>query len=210
MRNMRIGERLLLLIGAALLLAGCGQAAVIATATPGAAGPSGEGTASPNPTNPPSATSAGQTPTPEAPPTITVGPMIVGTSEPATGAITSPPLRDITPVAPPSGAGVVITPNAGGVAEVNVDLPGATVQLQTGDTLQVNLTGNYDWGITVANPAVLSVVGAAPATGAGRAVYKAAQRGETTMLLTGDPPCLKSNPPGGLMSRGIEFTVIVR
>src|SRR5690242_3240970 len=209
MRNMRIGERLLLLIGAALLLAGCGQAAVIATATPGAAGPSGEGTASPNPTNPPTAT-AGQTPTSEAATTITVGPMIVGTSEPATGSITSPPLRDITPVAPPSGAGVVITPNAGGVAEVNVDLPGATVQMQTGDTLQVNLTGNYDWGITVANPPVLKVVSAAPTTGAGRAVYTAAQAGDTTLVLTGDPPCRKSNPPCGLMSRVIEFKVSVR
>lgn len=210
MRNMRIGGRLLLLIGAALLLAGCGQAAVVATATPGAAGPTGEGTASPNPTNPPTATSAGQTPTPEAPTTITVGPMIVGTSEPSTGPITSPPLRDITPVAPPSGVGVVITPNAGGVAEVNVDLPGATVQMQTGDTLQVNLTGNYDWGITIANPAVLNVVSAAPTSGAGRAVYTAAQTGETTLVLTGDPPCRKSNPPCGLMTRVIEFKVIVR
>jgi len=93
---------------------------------------------------------------------------------------------------------------------VNVDMTGATVQLQTGDTLQVNLTGNYDWGITLANPAVLSVVSAAPATGAGRAVYKAAQAGDTSVLLTGDPPCLKSNPPCGLMSRGIEFKVVVR
>jgi hypothetical protein len=210
MRNMRIGGRLLLLIGAALLLAGCGQAAVVATATPGAGGPSGEGTASPSPTNPPTATPTGQPPTSAAPATVTVGSITVGTSEPATGPITSPPLRDITPVAPPSGVGTVITPNAGGVAEVNVDLPGATVQLQTGDTLQVNLTGNYDWGITIANPAVLRVVSAAPATGAGRAVYKAAQAGETNLLLTGDPPCLKSNPPCGLMSRGIEFKVIVR
>ena len=210
MRNMRFGGRLLLLIGAALLLAGCGQAAVVATATPGAAGPTGEGTASPNPTNPPTATSAGQTPTPEAATTITVGPMIVGTSEPSTGPITSPPLRDITPVAPPSGVGVVITPNAGGVAEVNVDLPGATVQMQTGDTLQVNLTGNYDWGVTLGNPAVLNVVSAAPASGAGRAVYTAARAGETTLVLTGDPPCRKANPPCGLMTRVIEFKVIVR
>lgn len=210
MRNMRFGGRLLLLIGAALLLAGCGQAAVVATATPAASGPSGEGTASPNPTPPPTATSAGQTPTPEAAATFTVGPVIVGTSAPTTGPITSPPLRDITPVAPPSGVGAVITPDAGGVAAVNVDLTGATVQLQTGDTLQVNLTGNYDWSVTLANPAVLSVVSAPPATGAGRAVYKAAQAGQTTLLLAGDPPCLKSNPPCGLMSRAIEFTIIVR
>jgi hypothetical protein len=210
MRNMRFGGRVLLLIGAALLLAGCGQAAVVATATPGASGPGGEGTASPNPTSPPTAPATGQTPTSAAPATVTVGSITIGTSEPATGPITSPPLRDITPVAPPSGAGVVITPGAGGVAEVNVDLTGATVQLQTGDTLQVNLTGNYDWGVTLADPAVLSVVSAPPATGAGRAVYKAAQAGQTTLLLAGDPPCLKSNPPCGLMSRAVEFTIIVR
>jgi hypothetical protein len=204
----RVLVPLLTLLGAAVLLAGCGQAALLPTPTPSdsngapAEGPTGTPPPAP-PTAMPTETAASPSAPAAASPTLAV---IVGTSLPSSGSVLSPPLRDITPVGPPT-PGPPMTPDAGGTVTVGMDDNGRSVELRVGDTLQLALPSSYDWSVTLTNTAILSPVGA---VAGGQSQYKAAQAGTTALLAGGDPPCRKAQPPCEMPSRFVQVNVIVR
>ncbi|HMA35273.1 MAG TPA: hypothetical protein VKY74_12460 [Chloroflexia bacterium] len=228
----RITGPLLLLVGVALLVVGCGQVAGLATPTPGqpvssqptdtpppatAAPASSQPTDTPPPAtaapedhvNPPIGRNLTGSPTPA--PSTTSPPMIsgpiVGTSIAPTGSTLGPPLRDITPL-PPGGTPLVLTPDATGT--VVLTLAGEhqwTVEMKTGNTLQLALGNSYDWTVTVANPAVLGLAGPSPDPGQGR--YTALQPGQTLLTILADPHCRKVTPPCGMPSRIFAVTIVV-
>ncbi len=180
---------LLLLIGAMLMLSGCGPAGQPATATPGESGA---------PTEPPA--SAANTP-------AAVGAVVVGTSV-SSGPITGPPLRDMTPiVTTPGSARPVMTPGSDKTVIATMDDNGRSVSLAPGDTLKLALTPGLDWTISVADPGVLQSQGPGALVG-GVGQYTARNAGKTALTGVGDPPCRKSTPPCGAPSQ--IFTLIVK
>jgi hypothetical protein len=187
-----------LALGVALLLAGCG-AALVASPTPdgaGGAGASEGGSAAlPSPTAPAPTAAPG------------VGAVEVGTSI-ATGPVTSPPLRDITPI---SGAphGPAVTPDAQGVASVTLPQDaGAQVTLKVGDTLRLTLGPGSEWSLTPSDPAILGPLTGAGAPGAYN--YQARAAGAVSISATADPLCRQANPPCGAPTQVFQITVTVR
>lgn len=198
MSNLRRGLGALplwLALGVALLLAGCG-AAVVATPAPGGAPtPDGGSAPLPSPSEPAATPGAG------------VGAVEVGTSI-ASGPVTSPPLRDITPISGPP-AGPAVTPDAQGGATVTLPQDaGAQVILKVGDTLRLALGPGFDWTLTPGDPAILSDVSAPGAPAARR--YQARAAGASSISATADPLCRKANPPCGAPTQVFQITVTVR
>ncbi|HUS15979.1 MAG TPA: hypothetical protein VM536_13315 [Chloroflexia bacterium] len=225
---------LLVLAGAALVLAGCGgqpdqpaapSTAVtlpVATVAPTAPPATAESPAVAQANSPTSvaataAPAAGSPSAEEGPrpvikatvvpgevPPTAIGP-VVSTSVPGTGPILSPPLREITPeVAVP----VRVTPDASGMARITSLDMDQTVILQVGNTLQIALEGGYEATITEPDPSILGVMTAGPAAGTG--VYKALKAGQTSMMIQADPPCRKATPPCEAPTRIIRVAITVQ
>lgn len=188
---------LLLLIGAMMMLSGCGQAGQPATATPGESG---------TPTEPPA--SAANTPAAVgATPAGQGGAVVVGTSS-SSGPITGPPLRDMTPgVVTPGSARPVMTPGSDKTVTATRADDGRSVSIAPGDTLKLALTPGLDWTISVSDPAVLQPQGPGALVG-GVGQYTARNAGKTALTGVGDPPCRKVTPPCGAPSQ--IFTLIIK
>lgn len=159
-------------------------------------------TATPRPPTrtPAPARPAADTPTPSSPQVI-VGTAISG------GPITSPPLRDITPVVPGT---VQVTADANGLATVTLPPPGSSfrvvVSLQSGQHLRFVLGQGEDWGFNGENNAILRLTN----TETFGREYDAIATGTVTLEVNADPACLKSTPPCGRPSRMFVVTVNVR
>jgi len=141
-------------------------------------------------------------------PTSSSPPMIVGTSVAGGGPVTSPPLRDITPL-PPGGLAVTVTAAASG--EATLDLPlnnRPTVQLQSGQRLRLNLGAGYDWTISGDTGPIL-VAGNGGINPAVR-LYTARQAGTVALQITADPTCRQATTPCERPSYFYTIPVIVR
>jgi hypothetical protein len=143
---------------------------------------------------------AAETPTPGSPQVI-VGTAVAG------GPVTSPPLRDITPVVPGT---VQVTADASGVATVTLPPPGSSfrvvVDLRSGQRLHFVLGQGDDWGFNGENNAILRLTN----TETFAREYDAIATGTVTLEVSADPACLKSTPPCGRPSRLFVVTVNVR
>ncbi|HKV41630.1 MAG TPA: hypothetical protein VJX67_20670 [Blastocatellia bacterium] len=88
---------------------------------------------------------------------------------------------------------------------------GTTVNLNMGDHLFVYLGTTYDWSVPTFDP---NVMGPVPGVGTliigAQALLQTENPGQTTLTLTGDPPCRKVTPPCELPSIRFQITVTVQ
>ena len=80
---------------------------------------------------------------------------------------------------------------------------GGTVQLKQGDQFALDLPEGYTWGVTIADEAIVGRVQGEETT------YQALQPGSTTLVVSGDPICLRSRPSCLIPSRSFEIAVAV-
>ncbi len=86
---------------------------------------------------------------------------------------------------------------------------GQTIELQTGQHFLLALGTGYDWRITVADQTIVSRVPNITVIQGAQGVYEAKKPGRTTLNATGDPECLKAQPPCGLPSRTFHVEIVV-
>jgi hypothetical protein len=121
---------------------------------------------------------------------------IVSTALPAAGSIGAAPTQ-------PAAA-------AGGTRTVTLADAGSTLTLRPGERFVLALGEQYDWQVTVADPAVVSrVVNITPIRGS-QGVYEAQESGQTTLNASGEPACRKAQPPCMMPSRLFQVQVVVQ
>lgn len=126
------------------------------------------------------------------------------------GAATCPTAQPIgvTVVVAESGTSPTPTPLQG---QRTIGLPSqnTTVELAVGETFELKLGGGMDWTVQIDDQ---SVVAREPGnlTPDSQGVFRALAAGSTTLRASGDPTCLKSNPPCAAPSFLFEITIVVR
>lgn len=80
---------------------------------------------------------------------------------------------------------------------------GGTLQLRRDNQFSLELPEGYTWGVTVADETIVGPVQGDAAT------FEARQPGNTTLLVSGDPTCLRSRPSCLIPSRSFEINVVV-
>jgi hypothetical protein len=89
---------------------------------------------------------------------------------------------------------------------ITLEDKGKTFKMKVGDSFLLNLgTDTYDWIVTVDNVNVLNLKMGVMAIQGAQGIYDALASGTATLSATGDPICLRSNPP--CASPSILFTV---
>jgi hypothetical protein len=111
-------------------------------------------------------------------------------------------------------AGSTETPATGGnpIPEGGITLEdrGKTFTMQVGDSFLLNLGMDiYNWAVTVDNENVLRRELNVAVIRAAQGTYQALAPGTVTLSASGDPLCLKSNPPCALPSILFTVTVVV-
>jgi hypothetical protein len=112
----------------------------------------------------------------------------------------------------PSLTPTIVTLESSPIPENGITLEdkGKIFKLKVGDSFLLNLgTDVYDWTVTVDNENVLNLkVGVMVIKGA-QGIYDALASGTATLSATGDPICLRSNPPCARPSILFTVTMIV-
>ncbi|VVB87762.1 Uncharacterised protein [uncultured archaeon] len=87
---------------------------------------------------------------------------------------------------------------------------GRTITLNVNETFLLKLGENFDWNITIDDPAIFSrVVNVLVVRGA-QGIYIAHKPGSATLTAVGSPECLKSKPPCGMPSILFRVNVVVQ
>jgi photosystem II stability/assembly factor-like uncharacterized protein len=86
---------------------------------------------------------------------------------------------------------------------------GQTTTLQVGGRFLLDLGAEYNWTVTVDDPAVVSRVVNVLTIRGSQGLYEARQPGRTTLNATGDPICRQAQPPCGAPSRLFRLQVVV-
>ncbi len=94
--------------------------------------------------------------------------------------------------------------------EITLDDNGKNITLGVNEQVLLKLGDQYNWTITVGDPAIISrVVNILVVRGA-QGVYETHRPGQTTLTATGDPPCRTANPPCAAPSILFQIQVIVQ
>jgi photosystem II stability/assembly factor-like uncharacterized protein len=86
---------------------------------------------------------------------------------------------------------------------------GQTITLQAGQRFLLDLGADYNWTVTVDDPAVVSRVVNVLTIRGSQGLYEAHQPGRTTLSATGDPLCRQAQPPCGAPSRLFRLQMVV-
>jgi photosystem II stability/assembly factor-like uncharacterized protein len=86
---------------------------------------------------------------------------------------------------------------------------GQTITLRVGQRFLLDLGADYEWTVTVDDPAVVSRVVNVLTIRGSQGLYEAHQPGRTTLGATGDPICRQAQPPCGAPSRLFRLQVVV-
>lgn len=86
---------------------------------------------------------------------------------------------------------------------------GQTITLQPGQRFLLDLGADYNWTVTVDDPAIVSRVVNVLTIRGSQGLYEAHQPGRTTLSATGDPICRQAQPPCGAPSRLFRLQVVV-
>jgi photosystem II stability/assembly factor-like uncharacterized protein len=103
---------------------------------------------------------------------------------------------------------VSISPLSSSLAVTLAD-DGQTFTLHIGQRFLLDLGADYDWTVTVDDPAVVSRVVNVLTIRGSQGLYEAHQPGRTTLSATGDPICRQAQPPCGAPSRMFRLQVVV-
>ena len=140
-------------------------------------------------------------------------PTILPTQAPAATAEVSTSLTAVPTNQPaPQSTPIELVPGTvpGGQKIVTRDDQGKTININTGDSFLLQLGENYNWDISISDPAVLSrIVNIAVIKGA-QGVYSAHQPGTVTLTAVGDPLCRQSQPPCMMPSIQFKVTIVVK
>ncbi len=118
------------------------------------------------------------------------------------GNIATPISSQATPTVPGSGS-------PGEPGQVTLADNGLTIPLTVGQSFLLNLGPEYNWTVTVDDPAILSrEVNVLVIRGA-QGIYKANAPGETGLTADGDPACLQDSPPCLAPSKVFTLKVMV-
>ena len=85
-----------------------------------------------------------------------------------------------------------------------------TVELALGERFLLNLGADFDWTVTIADPAVVDRVRNVSVIAGAQGLYEARAAGRTTLTATGDPLCRRSTPPCAAPSRLFQVDIVVR
>lgn len=123
---------------------------------------------------------------------------------------TAVPASTVEPVTPvPTGENTV-EPLPDGQMVVTLDDRGKTISMAVGESFLLKLGEQYTWEVTVSDEAVLSRVKNIAVIRGAQGVYQANQPGTATLSASGDPVCRQSQPPCGMPSILVDFTVVVK
>jgi photosystem II stability/assembly factor-like uncharacterized protein len=86
---------------------------------------------------------------------------------------------------------------------------GQAITLRAGQRFLLDLGADYNWTVTVDDPAVVSRVVNVLTIRGSQGLYEAHQPGRTTLSATGDPICRQAQPPCGAPSRLFRLQVVV-
>ena len=96
---------------------------------------------------------------------------------------------------------------AGPQVVITQDDAGKTVNVKVGQPVLVKLGKDHDWQITVSPTFVMSKDDAATLNPGEQGLYTPKMNGRATVQATGEPVCLKSNPP--CTDPQVQFNVTV-
>ena len=105
------------------------------------------------------------------------------------------------------------TPGIGGGPDsktVTLDQNGQTIDLAVGQSFLLKLGDQYDWTVTVADPAVISREVNVTVIRGAQGIYRAHERGRTTLSASGDPFCAQATPPCKMPSILFQIDVVVQ
>jgi photosystem II stability/assembly factor-like uncharacterized protein len=86
---------------------------------------------------------------------------------------------------------------------------GQTITLHSGQRFLLDLGADYDWTVTVDDPAIVSRMVNVLTIQGSQGLYEAHQPGHTTLRASGDPICRAAQPPCDTPSRLFELQVVV-
>ncbi len=86
----------------------------------------------------------------------------------------------------------------------------ATIALRVGERLILSLGQEYEWTITITDETVLGPVKDVTPSPSYQGVYEGLSRGNCMLIATGDPPCLKAQPPCEKPSHGFMVDLVVQ
>jgi hypothetical protein len=78
---------------------------------------------------------------------------------------------------------------------VNRNDNGRAVELNVGQYLSVRLGQDYDWRVSLSEPAVLEFTSTTSDPQRQQAILRAVQPGETRVVADGQPSCKRTDPP---------------
>jgi hypothetical protein len=107
------------------------------------------------------------------------------------------------------GPGSTPLPGVTPSVTVNRNDNGRAVELNLGQYLAVRLGQDYDWRLSVSEPAVLEFTESASESQGQQAILRAAQPGETRLVVDGEPTCKRSDPPCSQPTRAFSVSVTV-
>ncbi len=131
-------------------------------------------------------------------------------SQPSATPTTLPPTS--TPTIVPSTPSPADTGpgSAGETPNVTLADDGKTITLQVDQAFLLDLGEGYDWNVTIADQSILSrEIGVLTIRGS-QGLFKAHKPGTTSLTATGDPTCLKSQPPCMMPSVAFRLTIVVK
>ena len=113
-------------------------------------------------------------------------------------------------VTPPSTETPGSVPGEAGSKTVTLDQNGQTINLAVGQSFLLKLGEQYDWTVTVADPAVISREVNVTVIRGAQGIYLAHERGRTTLSASGDPLCAQDTPPCKMPSILFKVEVVVQ
>jgi hypothetical protein len=126
-----------------------------------------------------------------------------------TPAPTSPPPTS-TPTQVPSSPSGNGPGSVGETPNITLADDGKTITLQIDQAFLLDLGEGYDWTVTIADQSIVSrEIGVLTIRGS-QGLFKAHKPGRTTLTATGDPTCLKSQPPCAMPSKVFQLTIVVK
>lgn len=106
---------------------------------------------------------------------------------------------------------LALTPGAAAATPrtITLDDNGKTIELAVGERFLLRLGAGEDWGVTVADPAVIVPIVNMPLPQGAQGLYEARQVGVTMLSAASAPPCRQNMPPCAQPTRAFSIQVRV-